>query len=99
MEGRLGRDRDREARLLSNIGVAYSLLGDDSQALPYYQQSLPIRQSLGDRPGEALTLYNIGAAYYSLGDRQQSLTYLNQALPLLQSVGDRERAAAVLEVI
>jgi tetratricopeptide (TPR) repeat protein len=74
-------------------------MGDDTQALPYYQESLPIRREVGDLEGEALTVYNIGAAYYNLGNDQQALTYFTQALPLLQSIGDQGRAGAVSEVI
>ena len=53
-----------------------------SKALEYYNRSLPLRRTAGDRRGEANTLGSIGVALHSLGERQKALEYLQQALTL-----------------
>ncbi|MCP4217455.1 MAG: tetratricopeptide repeat protein, partial [bacterium] len=41
--------------------------GDYGSALKYLEQSLTIRQEIGDKSGEAYTLFNLGSTY--LDDR------------------------------
>ena len=38
----------------------YNSIGAKQEALDYFNQSLPLRRSVGDRRGEATTLYNLG---------------------------------------
>jgi CHAT domain-containing protein len=88
-----------EASTLSNIGVAYSELGEKQKALEYYSQSLPLRRATGDRGGEAYTLASIGSVYSDLGEKQKALEYYSQSLPLSRAVGDRRGEAVTLNNI
>ncbi|WP_458789459.1 CHAT domain-containing protein, partial [Adonisia turfae] len=74
---------------LNNIGGIYDSQGDYIQALDYYQQSLAIRQDIGDRRGEGMMLNNIGGIYDSQGDYIQALDYYQQSLAIRQDIGDR----------
>ncbi|WP_211517543.1 tetratricopeptide repeat protein, partial [Geitlerinema sp. PCC 9228] len=48
-----GGDRSGEAKSLNNLGLAYQSLGQYQRAIEYHQQSLAIKQEIGDRSGEA----------------------------------------------
>lgn len=87
---------DDEAALLHNMAWAYNLLGQQAQALQYYQQSLVIRQRMGDRVNEALTLTGIGGVYHDMGDARTSLSYHEQALLIQQEAEDLVVTAAIL---
>ncbi len=92
-------NRRGEATTLTNIGAVYANLGDQQQALRYYEQALPISREVGNRSGEAATLTNIGLVYADLGDKQQALRYYEQALPISREVGDRSGEATTLNNI
>ena len=85
--------------LLNSVGYLYFALGEQAQALDYYNQALLLSRSVGDRTGEARTLNNIGGVYNAMGDKQQALDYYTQALPLRRSVGDKAGEAATLNNI
>jgi CHAT domain-containing protein/Tfp pilus assembly protein PilF len=89
----------REGLILSNIGTVYEDLRQYEQALSFYQQSLIIRQELGDRQGEGLTLNNIGSVYGNLGQYEQALSYFQQSLTVRQDIGDRWGAGQTLNNI
>ncbi|MDT9273238.1 MAG: tetratricopeptide repeat protein [Limnospira sp. PMC 737.11] len=89
-------DRSGEATTLNNIGGVYHALGNQTEALNYFNQALPIRREVGDRSGEATTLTNIGLVYNALGNRTEALNYYNQALSMRRDVGDRPEEANTL---
>jgi len=65
--------------LLNNIGYLYAALGEQQQALDYYNQALPLFQAVGDKAGEATTLTNIGAVYFVLDDIDLALENVSSA--------------------
>ena len=56
--------------------------GDYDKALAYLEQSLKIRQQIGDRSGEGTTLNNISQIYDARGDYDKALAYLEQSLKI-----------------
>ncbi|ETO35233.1 TPR repeat-containing protein, partial [Reticulomyxa filosa] len=76
------------AASLNNIGVVYDSLGDYSQALKYYEESLKMKQELypGNHPSLADSLNNIGTVYNSLGDYSQALKYHEESLKMKQEL-------------
>ncbi|MDT9196700.1 tetratricopeptide repeat protein [Limnospira sp. PMC 1042.18] len=74
-------------------------MGNQTEALNYFNQALPIRREVGDRSGEATTLTNIGLVYNALGNRTEALNYYNQALSMRRDVGDRSGEATTLNNI
>jgi tetratricopeptide (TPR) repeat protein len=88
-----------EGLFLNELGGVYSDLGEQQEALAYYQQALPLYRAVGDRGGEATALNGIGGVYSRLGEQQEALAYYQQALPLYRAVGDREGEAATLNNI
>lgn len=77
------------ALTLNTLGAVYNNLGDYRQALPMFEEALPIRRSLGDRIGEANTLNNIGFAYNRLGDTDSGIQKYEQALAIRREIGDK----------
>ncbi|HEY9599659.1 MAG TPA: tetratricopeptide repeat protein, partial [Cyanophyceae cyanobacterium] len=81
--------RTMEATSLSNLGNAYYCLGQYQQAIVSHQQSLTIKQEIGDRAGMAVSLNKLGKACCSSGDYQQAKDYYGQALTIKRQLNDR----------
>ena len=84
-----------EGLFRGNLGTAYSALGNYTQAIDYYQQSLTIAREIGDRQGEGSCLGSLGTAYYALdyyalGNYTQAIDYYQQSLTIAREIGDRQ---------
>ena len=88
-----------EASMLAHIGSVYSTLGDNRQALAFYEQALPLKRQMNDKRGEATTLHSIGLVYSTLGDNRQALAFYEQTLPLRRQMNDKRGEAATLHNI
>jgi CHAT domain-containing protein/tetratricopeptide (TPR) repeat protein len=82
---RASGNREREATVLSNIGLFYRTLGELSNASDFFNQALALRRELGDRRGEAISLDQLGYVYAASGEIQKGLDLYNQALVLEQA--------------
>ncbi len=71
-----------QATALNWLGRAYFELDEKSQSLEFYNQALPIFQTLGDRRNEAMTLQAIGNIYTYLGENQKALKFLKASIAL-----------------
>ena len=91
-------DKSR-AVLLENLGYLLDSMGDREKALSYYQQSLTIKQEIGDKSGEGTTLNNISQIYDSRGDFDTALNYLKQSLQIQQDIGDKSGEGTTLNNI
>jgi tetratricopeptide (TPR) repeat protein len=92
-----GREEKGEtSRLLNNLGLVYSALGDKRKALAFYERALQLQRQVGDRGGEATTLNNLGGVYDALGDKRKALAFYEQALPIYRQAGDRSGEAIAL---
>jgi tetratricopeptide (TPR) repeat protein len=86
-----------EASALMSLGYLYSKLNDPEQAIKYYQQALPMFQTLSDRNSEANVLLNWGVALDGLKQYQQSIEHYDQALLIYREVSDRQGEASALQ--
>ncbi|HEY1011460.1 MAG TPA: tetratricopeptide repeat protein, partial [Herpetosiphonaceae bacterium] len=81
------------ARIYNTLGnLAYSR-GDLAQAVAHHEQSLRLRQALGDRRGTAGSLTNLGMAAANRGDFERALGLLERSLALTQEIGDAQGCA------
>ncbi|MFZ1232406.1 MAG: tetratricopeptide repeat protein [Thiofilum sp.] len=87
------------AQTQNQIGIQYLHTGNFSTALRYLQQSLAIRQEIGDKSGEGTTLNNISQIYDARGDYDTALRYLQQALAITQEIGDKSGEGKTLNNI
>ena len=81
-------DRSGEATTLNNIGSVYDDLGEQQQALAYYEQALPLRRQVGDRSGEANTLNNLAVLHYGDGAYERTAALFGEAVSLQEQIGD-----------
>lgn len=75
---------------INNIGYTYSLKGDFTNAINYYNQSLKLSQEIGDMIGVSHSYVNIGYIYASKGDVETSLSYFLKGLKIQETLGDKK---------
>lgn len=89
--------RKDQAWCLNELGVTCKHRGEYTEALDYYEQSIPIYREIGDKQGEGVTLNNIALVmYYQQGDNEKALQYYEQSLAIRREIGDRGGEGAVL---
>src|SRR5580765_4394110 len=81
---------------MNNIGAVYTQLGDDRLALDYYERSLPLRHSTGNRPGEAATLLNLCHTHLTLGEPAKALRFCGESLAIYRGLGNHVGEAGAL---
>jgi DNA-binding SARP family transcriptional activator len=81
-------DRQGEAWVLNNLGVALATTGH-SEGIGLLEQALAIRREIGDRMGEAQAANNLADAYQRLGRAAEALGPLQRALDLNRQAGNR----------
>jgi len=91
----LGEEAQR-ASILQAIGVAYSSMSRNDEALKNLQESLEIKQRLGMKRGIAQSLEQIASIQDETGKPDLALKNYNQALALMREVGDKDGTAGVL---
>ena len=64
--------------------------------MDYFQQSLVLRQEVGNKYDIAVSLRNIGVIYGNKGDVEQAIEYHQQALKLFREVGNKARIGQCL---
>jgi tetratricopeptide (TPR) repeat protein len=64
-------------------------LGQYDEARELYQQSVTIKQEIGDRRGIGYSLNNLGYMAYLLEKYDEALPHLEESLATLRDVGDR----------
>ncbi len=78
---------------LNEFSIFLRRLSRYRESIDFQQQSLEIRQEIGDRQGEANSLGNLGLAYYSLGEYQRAIDFHQQSLEIRREIGDRNGEA------
>tara|TARA_R110002167_G_scaffold276660_1_gene482609 strand:+ start:2731 stop:4587 length:1857 start_codon:yes stop_codon:yes gene_type:complete len=77
-------------------GVSFWLKANYLEALNFYQQSLKIREEIGDKKGISASLYNIGNIYLRLGNYPQALDYHQRSLKIEEEIDNIEGVALSL---
>ena len=70
----------------------YVKQGQVDQAIALYQQSLEIKERIGDVGGKAYTLANMGYLSANNGDFQTAISYLQESLTILQHLKSPDAA-------
>jgi tetratricopeptide (TPR) repeat protein len=81
------------------MGIVYSTEGDYTQALEYYQQSLQLSESFGDKVAVARDLNNIGGIHDDQGNLTLALDYYLRSLKLKEEAGNKPGIAYTLNNI
>lgn len=86
----------QRARIYSNLGVAYRMVGPMEQARAYLERALQIYHELGNRVGEARVLNDLGRVYADMGNRERARRDYEQALHICQEQGDHQGEGSAL---
>jgi tetratricopeptide (TPR) repeat protein len=92
------KDRDSYGAHLSNLGQAYSDLGDVQSAIELYKKSLAISRETGDRQMQAYDFNNLGQAYADLGEVQRAIKFYKRALKIDKESGNRRGEAMISDI-
>ena len=76
------------AQIFDHLGTLAEKRNDSADALSYHQQSLDIKQRLGDTSGVAESANNLGHAYRALDDAEQAMLSFQNSLKLDQQIGN-----------
>jgi serine/threonine protein kinase/tetratricopeptide (TPR) repeat protein len=91
----LGNEEDK-ADILQAMGVAYSVLGKNDDALRSLQDSLEKKRKLGMKRGIADSLEMIGSTELALGKPDLALKNYKDALAVRKEIGDKSGTGDVL---
>ncbi len=84
------------AALIHNHADLLVQLGDIPRALDLWNQSLELKEKIGDVRGKAATLHNKAQVIAQQGDIPRALDLWNQSLELQEKIGDVRGKAATL---
>jgi len=79
-----------------NIGIGYFNKGDYINALKFYENSLAIFQSIGDKRGVANIYSNMGNIYYNQGSDEKALGLYLNSLKFSEDIKDTLREVTAL---
>ncbi|MFX0092112.1 MAG: tetratricopeptide repeat protein, partial [Candidatus Hodarchaeota archaeon] len=79
-----------KASLLYQKGILQIYSGNFDQALEYLEQSLALREKVGNKQDIAWSLNEIGIIFSYKGDYNQSLKYHQQSLALRKEIGNKQ---------
>ena len=80
-------------RALRNIGIIF-FNKEDSIALNYYNRSLEIANSIGDKEGMSLNINNIAVYYQDKAEYDKAIEYHNRAFIIRDKLGDENAMAS-----
>ena len=87
-----------KAATLHQLAILYADQGEIDQAIALYQQSLELKEKIGDVRGKAMTLWWLGHIANGQGNSEQALIYLQESFDILQRLRSPD-AAQVQEMI
>ncbi|MBN1121227.1 MAG: tetratricopeptide repeat protein [Anaerolineae bacterium] len=93
---RIGGDVIREYSTCSDLGYAYTILGQYDEAKGCFERSLAVSRELGDTSGEASALNNLGAILERQGAYLEALNHYQESLNLQEDLGMPEDTAEAL---
>lgn len=84
------------AAALNSAGVLAFQQGDLVTATPLFEESLSIKQTIGDQHGTALTLINLAVMAHQQEDFSLARSHYEASLAIWRAIGDRSRVASLL---
>ena len=93
---RLRGSQDREAVLLSAVGLWHSNHGQPRLAIAYFQQAFAYSRTNRNRADEAAVLNNLSTAHRAVGELDEALAALEEALTIWRELDNRVEKAVVL---
>jgi len=88
--------RDKQARVLNNLGWFHARLGELDQARTYCQRALDLFHDADNRCGQAVTLDTLAYIHHRAGDHAQAITHYRLAADQLREIGALREFAETL---
>jgi tetratricopeptide (TPR) repeat protein len=85
-----------KAAALHNLGSVHIAQGRYDEAVTMYQESLKIKEELGDRSGIASTLGQLGNVHYVQSRYDEAVTMYRESLKISEELGNRSGIAITL---
>jgi tetratricopeptide (TPR) repeat protein len=92
-------DEREKAAIIHNTANIYAQQGQVEQALTLHQQSLDIKERIGNVQGKAATLHQMAIIYAQQGQVEQALTLYQQSLDITERIGDVQGKAPTLAMM
>ena len=83
-------DKRSEGNNLSNLGIAYDVLGDNHKAADCVEKAFAIARELGDKELEGWILEDRGDTARKLGDMETDRGIFGEALKIYEEIGLRK---------
>ena len=80
--------REREARIVSNLGVLAIYRGDFETAIALYAEATDIARELGDERAVSLYMQNLGIAHDEVGNVQEAIALLEESVEIARRVAE-----------
>ncbi len=90
---------EKVANFENQLGILYFSLAEYEMAMKHLNQSLTIRQEIGDKAGEGTALNNVSQIYVARGDYDKALELLQKSLTIRQEIGDKAGEGTALNNI
>lgn len=90
---------EMQTKIFDNTGILFRDMGNFSSALLFHNQSLRLKETLGDREAVAVSYHNIGSVYFHMKQFSDALTYYYFALEIRKLLNDQPAIAASLNNI
>ncbi|HEY0069990.1 MAG TPA: tetratricopeptide repeat protein [Chloroflexia bacterium] len=84
------------AKALSGAGTLARYQGDFARARLLFDESLALRQALGDKKGIAASLNNLGTVAWGMGDYATARLLFGESLAVRRELGDKHSVAGSL---
>ena len=78
------------------LAGVYITNGDLDRALQLYEESLALKEQLGDKQGKAASLHQMAAVFLTRGDLDRALQLYEESTELSEQLGDKKGKAASL---
>ena len=73
---------------LNNLGIIHQQIGELDMALAYYEESLKMHQSVGNKKGASNPLNNMGAIYEDKGLYDKAIDLYAKGMKIAEDLGD-----------
>ncbi|NER35964.1 MAG: CHAT domain-containing protein [Oscillatoria sp. SIO1A7] len=83
-------NREWQAKILNNLGVAYFQVGDYAKALASHQEQLAIAEQQQDSLAEGQALVALATVYSGLGNQERAIEYYDRSLEIVDRVREPE---------
>jgi len=88
-----------KAGILHHLGITAYSVGEYEKAVSNYEESLKIKEELGDKRGIAITLHQIGMVHHVKGEYEKAVSNYEESLKIKEELGDKRGIASTLHQI